>query len=107
MMTIWQRSILIAVSDADLNQHYLEEVWKRTDLFDIHVMKKWTKRDEELKTWEYSRDFFEAKMKEIDDYVAEGGATENYANANAVSEIQQKLEIIRMRWIVLILHPAN
>ena len=82
----------VNVSDQDLNQHYLEEMWKRTDIFDIHVMKKWTKRDEDEKTWEHSREFFEAKMKEIDDYIAEGGATENYANVNAVSEIQQKME---------------
>ena len=82
----------IVVSDADLNQHYLEEMWKRTDIFDCNIMKKWTKRDEDEKTWEHSREFFEGKMQEIEDYIAGGGVTKEYAAANAVDDIQQKME---------------
>lgn len=67
-------------------------MWKQTDIFDRRIMKKWTKRDEEEKTWEHLREFFEGKMQEIEEHVAGGGVTKEYAAANAVEDIQLTMD---------------
>ena len=68
------------------------EVWKRTDISGKRIMEEWTNRDSEDKTWEHSREFFEEKCLQRENYEASGGVVNQFAAANAVEEIQQLFE---------------
>ena len=78
----------IVISDADKTQHYLEQMWTRTDIFDEKFMTTWTAKTIAQKTFDRARAYFEAKVKAIADFKAAGGQVNTYASANAATEIK-------------------
>ena len=40
----------IEISDVDLNIHYMNEIWKRTDIYGERIMEEWTNHDPDQKT---------------------------------------------------------
>jgi len=90
----------IIVSDADLLQHYMEEMWKRTDVFDQHCMTDFIALDDDAEDeeplptqdWDTVTQFFERKWKEAEDYIANGGQTNKFADASAMEDLQARHE---------------
>ena len=80
----------IVISNADKVQHYLEQMWTRTDIFDEKFMTAWTARTIAQKTFDLARAYFEAKVKAIADFKAAGGQVNSYATANAATEIKSR-----------------
>ena len=78
----------IVISNADKVQHYLEQMWTRTDIFDEKFMTAWTARTIAQKTFDLARAYFEAKVKAIADFRAAGGQVNSYASANAATDIK-------------------
>ena len=80
----------ITITDEDLLQHYLEEMWKRTDIFDKPIMTEFLALDPEDRDWETAPAFFEKKMKQAEDYIANGGQDAKFADANAVEDLEER-----------------
>ena len=78
----------IHISDEDKLQRYLEEMWKRTDVFDEKFMTEWTSRTIAQKTWAHAKAYFEAKVKAIENFHAAGGQSNTYASANSAIELK-------------------
>ena len=66
----------------------MEEMWKRTDIFDEKFMTEWTNRPHAQKTWAHATAYFEAKVRAIENFHAAGGQPNTYAAANAATEIK-------------------
>ena len=82
----------IKITDEELNIHYMNQIWKRTDVFGLTIMEEWTNRDPDEKTLEHSIPFFEKKWKARENFEAAGGVVNQFAAVNAVEEVQQQLE---------------
>ena len=82
----------IKITDEELNIHYMNEIWKRTDVFGLTIMEEWTSRDPDQKTLEHSMPFFEKKWKVRENFEAAGGVVNQFAAVNAVEEVQQKFD---------------
>ena len=78
----------IIIPNADKCQHYLEQMWTRTDIFDQEFMTAWTKQTIAQKTFDLARAYFQAKVQAIADFKAAGGQVNSYATANAATEIK-------------------
>ena len=78
----------INISNEEKLQTYMENIWKRTDIFDEEFMTKWTSRTIGQRTWAHATAYFEAKVKAIEDFHAAGGQSNTYAAANAATEIK-------------------
>ena len=66
----------------------MEEMWKRTDIFDEKFMTEWTGRPHAQKMWAHAAAYFEAKVKAIENFNAAGGKSNQYAAANTVTEMK-------------------
>jgi len=80
----------VVVTDVDLCQHYMEQIWGRTDIFTETIMTDWTSRATNRQTWKYARQYFEAEMEKKEAFIASGGQTNQYAHAAAVQDIEAK-----------------
>ena len=78
----------ITITYEDKLQKYMEEMWKRTDIFDEKFMTEWTGRPHAQKTWAHATAYFEAKVKAIKNFHTAGGQSNQYAAANAATEIK-------------------
>ena len=56
----------ITISDEEKLQTYMENMWRRTDIFDEDFMTKWTSRTLGQRTWAHVTAHFEAKVKAIE-----------------------------------------
>ena len=63
----------ITITDEDKLQKYMEEMWKRTNIFVEKFMTEWTGRLHAQKTWAHATAYFEAKAKAIKNFHAAGG----------------------------------
>ena len=78
----------INISDEEKLQVYMENMWKRTDIFDEEFMTKWTNRPHAQQSWAHAPAYFEAKVQAIKKLHAAGGQSNAYAAANAATEIK-------------------
>ena len=78
----------INISDEEKLQIYMENMWKRTHIFDEEFMTKWTACPHAQKTWAHAPAYFEAKVRAIENFHAAGGQSNVYAATNAASEIK-------------------
>ena len=70
-------SLPITITDEEKLQKYMEEMWKRTDIFDEKFMTEWTGRPHAQKMWAHVTAYFEAKVKAIENFHAAGGAVQS------------------------------
>ena len=78
----------ITISDEEKLQTYMEAMWSRTDIFDELFMMEWTNRPHAQQTWAHATAYFEAKVQAIENFHAAGGQSNQYASANAATEIK-------------------
>ena len=82
----------VIITDAELQQHYLEEVLKRSDIFGEKCLTKWNAKTAARQAWPRPYRYFEKRMKEVEDYEAVAGKNNSYATANAATDLQHNLE---------------
>ena len=78
----------------------MEEMWKRTDVFDQPCMTAFIALDDDVEEgedlptqdWDTVTEFFERKWKEAEEYIAQGGQTNKFAEASAVEDLQARHE---------------
>jgi len=78
----------IVASDADLLQYYLEKMWKRMDVFNQIVVSAFDALDDDAQQeLDTVTEFFEQKWEEAENYIANGGETNKFADASAVEDL--------------------
>ena len=82
----------INIWDADLANHYMQQMWKRTDILDEKDMSEWTARPPAQRGWAQMRPYFEGVVKKKDAYIKAGGKRNQFATANAIKEATEKAE---------------
>ena len=94
----------ITISDTDKNQHYMEEIWKRPDLFTQVTMTEWGQKALSNRTYAHSVPFFEEKIAAMEAYEAAISQTGNqFASTNDATELfaltkeQHKENIVQIR----------
>ena len=81
----------IVVADADLVQHYLEEMCKRSDVFDRVCMTAFYALDATAQQdLEAVTEYFERVWDEAELYIANGGKPNKFADAGAVEDLQTR-----------------
>ena len=78
----------ITIIDEDKLQKLMEEMWKRTDIFDEKFMTEWTSRPIAQKMWAHATAYFGAKVRAIENFHDAGSQFNTYASANAATEIE-------------------
>jgi hypothetical protein len=75
----------VTITEVDKNLHYMLEIWE-SGKYDKEVMMEWTARPSEMKAYEHSVPFFEAKELEIEKFEAASGSSKKngFATAHAV-----------------------
>ena len=82
----------INIFDADLAIHYMQQMWKRTDVLEEKDMSEWTARLPANRRWADMRPYFEGVVAKKDAYIKAGGKRNQFATANAIQEATNKAE---------------
>ena len=83
----------VTITDAEKQQHYLEQVLREPERWGEKCVTAWEKKQKAGASWEDAHKHFEKRQATMEAYESLGGKENNYASANAATELQEGIHL--------------